>query len=106
MRLSLLAVGIPGVLSIDNGLGLTPPMGYNTWYDTTCSDLTDQNMVRLTADLLLIKGLAPLGYEYVNLDDCYIEPGAAGRVNGTLQPDAAHFGGVSHGSGMMDRWCG
>lgn len=80
--------------SLPNGLGRTPPMGWNSWYDLTCADVMDANMIKLTADLMIIKGLAAVGYHYVNLDGCYLTPGAGGRVNGTLQPDPQHFGGT------------
>jgi len=68
-------------------------MGYNTWYDMECTELMEHNMVRLTADLFVLNGLAALGYEFINLDDCYISH--VGRVNGTLHPDEARFGGVA-----------
>ena len=85
---------LTGCVALQNGVGLTPPMGYNSWYDLTCADVMDANEIRLTADLLLLHGLAAKGYRYVNLDGCFLAPGAAGRVNGTLQPDPQHFGGT------------
>ena len=94
MRSVVLLSALTSTAALDNGLSLTPPMGYNSWYDTTCADVMDANYFRLTADLLLIHGLDRLGYRYVNLDGCFLAPGPGGRVNGTLQPDPRHFGGT------------
>lgn len=68
-------------------------MGYNTWYDETCADAMNASSVNKTAGLMISSGLATLGYKYVNLDGCFLTPGAGGRVNGTLMPDEDHFGG-------------
>ncbi|KAI3902043.1 hypothetical protein MKW98_013717 [Papaver atlanticum] len=56
---------------LDNGLGSTPPMGWNSWNHFNCK--IDEIIVRQTADALVSTGLAKLGYEYVNLDDCWAE---------------------------------
>ena len=83
------------VFALDNGLGRTPPMGWNSWFALGCSSVMNATSIKAEADLLVSTGLAKLGYEYMNLDDCFIEPGAAGRNATThqLQPDAAKFGG-------------
>jgi len=74
--------------ALDNGLGRTPAMGYNTWYDVGCSRLMRESTIKLTADAFLDLGLDKLGYEYINLDDCW----SAGRTpNGVLYPDAVRF---------------
>ncbi|KAI3880476.1 hypothetical protein MKW92_006148 [Papaver armeniacum] len=56
---------------LDNGLGSTPPMGWNSWNHFNCK--IDEIIIRQTADALVSTGLAKLGYEYVNLDDCWAE---------------------------------
>ena len=33
----ILLVGVAGVVSLDNGLGLTPPMGWNSWNHYGCN---------------------------------------------------------------------
>jgi len=76
------------VQSLDNGLGRTPAMGYNTWYDVECSAWMNETTVRETADALISTGLAKLGYQYVNLDDCW----AKGRDEiGRIYPDPVTF---------------
>ncbi|KAK8797267.1 hypothetical protein WA158_004475 [Blastocystis sp. Blastoise] len=57
------------VLSFDNGLGLKPQMGFNTWNKFQC-DIHEQ-LARDTADVMIEKGLLKAGYEYLNLDDCW-----------------------------------
>eukprot|EP01087_Luapelamoeba_hula_P008664 TRINITY_DN2185_c1_g1_i1.p1 TRINITY_DN2185_c1_g1~~TRINITY_DN2185_c1_g1_i1.p1 ORF type:complete len:416 (-),score=62.34 TRINITY_DN2185_c1_g1_i1:51-1298(-) len=73
---------------LDNGLGLTPAMGYNTWYDVQCSDMMHEQTVRDTADAIVRRGMHKLGYTYVNLDDCW----AGGRdANGRVYADKKAF---------------
>lgn len=57
------------VHAYDNGLGRTPPMGWNTWNRFHCD--IDEGLVRETAKVIVDIGLDKLGYEYVNLDDCW-----------------------------------
>ncbi|XP_039159214.1 alpha-galactosidase-like [Eucalyptus grandis] len=56
---------------LKNGLGLTPQMGWNSWNHFHCD--INENMIKETADAMVSSGLAALGYEYVNLDDCWGE---------------------------------
>ncbi|SPE50685.1 GHF27 protein (modular protein) [Verrucomicrobia bacterium] len=51
-------------------LALTPPMGWNDWY-AHYDRITDA-MVRAAADALVRYGLADVGYQYVNIDDCWM----------------------------------
>lgn len=55
-----------------NGLGSTPPMGWNSWNHFGC-DGNGEVVIRETADALISTGLAAAGYRYVNLDDCWAE---------------------------------
>ncbi|XP_050234856.1 alpha-galactosidase 1-like isoform X1 [Mercurialis annua] len=54
-----------------NGLGITPPMGWNSWNHFSCH--IDENMIKETADAIVSTGLHKLGYTYVNIDDCWAE---------------------------------
>nr|AIL28756.1 alpha galactosidase isoform 2 [Cocos nucifera] len=56
---------------LENGLGRTPQMGWNSWNHFACN--IDEQMIKETADALVSTGLARLGYQYVNLDDCWAE---------------------------------
>ncbi|KAJ3682252.1 hypothetical protein LUZ60_014825 [Juncus effusus] len=56
---------------LENGLAGTPPMGWNSWNHFSCD--IDEDIIKETADALVSTGLAELGYEYVNIDDCWAE---------------------------------
>lgn len=58
-----------GSLALDNGLGRTPPMGWNPWNKYGC-EISEQ-IVKDTVESLISTGLAEAGYNYVNLDDCW-----------------------------------
>lgn len=55
--------------ALDNGLALTPAMGWNSWNKFACE--IDENLIKKTADALVDTGLRDLGYVYLNLDDCW-----------------------------------
>ncbi len=62
-------------LVVGDTLALTPPMGWNDWY-THYNRITDK-LMREAADTLVSSGMADVGYEYVNIDDCWmVRPGA------------------------------
>ena len=56
-------LAVSTVHCIDNGLGRTPQMGYNSWYDLTCSSAMNEDVLKATASAMKSKGLAALGYE-------------------------------------------
>jgi len=58
------------VVGVENGLGAVPPMGYNTWNDFRCDNITARNVMRV-ADAIVDTGLGAVGYSYINIDDCW-----------------------------------
>ena len=52
-----------------NGVGKTPPMGWNSWNHFGCN--INEDLIKQTADNLISLGLFDLGYRYINLDDCW-----------------------------------
>ncbi|MFJ1756321.1 glycoside hydrolase family 27 protein [Kitasatospora sp. NPDC088134] len=83
--------------ALDNGLAATPPMGWNDWNAFGCAGL-NEGLVERTADFLVSSGLRDAGYQYVNLDDCWMKPATGwndptnGRdAAGRLQPDPVKF---------------
>jgi alpha-galactosidase len=54
---------------VGNEIGLTPQMGWNSWY-TFYDHITDQD-VRRAADAMISSGMADYGYQYVSIDDCW-----------------------------------
>ncbi|MEY9904667.1 alpha-galactosidase [Catenulispora sp. MAP12-49] len=77
----------PPAAALSNGLALTPPMGWNDWNAFGC-DVSAQ-LVEQTADKLLASGLAADGYQYVNIDDCWMAPSRDSA--GNLVPDPVKF---------------
>ncbi|MFI7343537.1 NPCBM/NEW2 domain-containing protein [Streptomyces sp. NPDC050085] len=75
--------------ALDDGLALTPPMGFNNWNSTHCRADFNESMVKGIADLFVAKGLKDAGYQYVNLDDCWALP--TRDANGKLVPDPVRF---------------
>lgn len=70
--ISLLATSVAlfnQAAALDNGLGLVPQMGWNTWNKFACD--IDEQLIYATVDQIKALGLADLGYNYVNLDDCW-----------------------------------
>lgn len=51
-------------------LALTPPMGWNHWY--AHYDRVTDKMMREAADVMISSGMADVGYNYVNIDDCWM----------------------------------
>jgi alpha-galactosidase len=52
-------------------LALTPPMGWNSWY--IHYDRVSEAIMRQAADQMIDTGMADYGYQYVNIDDCWMK---------------------------------
>ncbi|CAA3005340.1 alpha-galactosidase 3-like [Olea europaea subsp. europaea] len=76
-----------GILQIGNGLAKTPQMGWNSWNFFACN--ISEKIFKETADALISTGLAKLGYDYVNIDDCWSE--LVRDSEGQLVPDSGMF---------------
>ena len=62
----------PFTLKVGPEIGLTPPMGWNSW---NCWGLSvSQEKVMSSAAAILNKGLADYGYHYINIDDAWQAP--------------------------------
>ncbi|MGV9253083.1 NPCBM/NEW2 domain-containing protein [Streptomyces sp. NPDC003697] len=83
------SAGSTAAPSLDDGLALTPPMGFNNWNSTHCRAEFDEDMVKAIADIFVDKHLRDAGYQYVNLDDCWALPQRDG--DGKLVPDPVRF---------------
>ncbi|KAL8282824.1 hypothetical protein RB600_006006 [Gaeumannomyces tritici] len=55
---------------LENGLGRKPALGWNSWNVAQCNSATAKYALD-TANLFVSLGLKDLGYEYVNIDDCW-----------------------------------
>ncbi|KAN0029525.1 hypothetical protein ACTA71_007654 [Dictyostelium dimigraforme] len=75
---------------LSNGLALTPPMGFNYWnFDECKTKLINETMMMNTAYAMSTNGMSKVGYEYVNLDDCWMAK--TRDENGNLRPDPIRF---------------
>ncbi|OHB73571.1 MAG: hypothetical protein A2V70_20635 [Planctomycetes bacterium RBG_13_63_9] len=61
----------PLKLVVGDTLALTPPMGWNSWY-IHYQRVTEKHM-REAADAMVSSGMAEFGYQYVNIDDCWMK---------------------------------
>lgn len=83
--------------SLDNGLALTPPMGWMSWQryrcTTDCNLFPDEcisdKLIRNIATAMADEGYLAAGYEYIVIDDCWLEKER--NASGYLQPDRKRF---------------
>jgi len=71
----------------NNGLAQTPPMGWNSWNKFGCD--INAELIKSMADAMVSSGLKDAGYEYINIDDCWM---ASSRdAQGKLKSDPTRF---------------
>ncbi len=68
-------------------LGLTPPLGWNSW--NTFTYAINEDLIKETADAMVSSGLKDAGYEYVVIDDCWSL--RERDKDGNLVPDPEKF---------------
>lgn len=59
----------PSDKKYDNGVALTPPMGWSSW--NTFRNRISAQLILETAQAMRENGLLEAGYEFINLDDCW-----------------------------------
>jgi alpha-galactosidase len=66
--------------ALNDGLSKAPALGWNTWNKFGCG--INETLVRDVADAMISQGLAAKGYNYINLDDCWMskQRDGAGRL--------------------------
>jgi alpha-galactosidase len=70
----------------ENGLALTPPMGWNSWNKFACD--VNENLIKGMADAMVGSGMKEAGYEYVVIDDCWQ---VSRDASGNIVADAQRF---------------
>jgi len=70
----------------DNGLALTPPMGWNSWNRFQCN--VNEELIRGMADAMVSSGMKDAGYQYVVIDDCWQ---SSRDHNGNIVADPKRF---------------
>jgi alpha-galactosidase len=80
--------------AFDNGAGKTPPLGWNSWVtcgEATCGhDICNEAEVKSVAQSMQANGMQTLGWNYINLDDCWAAT-MRDPVNQTLTWDTNRF---------------
>jgi len=81
-------------------LSLTPQMGFNDWY-AYLGNVSDAKM-RQAADVLVSSGMADAGYQFVNIDDCWMGArDGAGKITGNERfPDMKGLADYIHAKGL------
>lgn len=82
-----LGVHIKTTEKYDNGVALTPPMGWSSW-NSFRTEITEEKILQI-ADAMKKSGLLDAGYKFVNLDDCWHS--SIRDKDGKLQGDLATF---------------
>ncbi len=73
----------------DEILAPTPPMGWNSW-NAFEKDI-DENKIKTIADIMISSGMRDAGYEYLVLDDAWMD--STRNDKGQLMADTAKFPG-------------
>ncbi|MDP2335807.1 MAG: alpha-galactosidase [Bacteroidota bacterium] len=76
-------------------LSLTPPMGWNSWYVHYVR--IDDSLMRAAAEAMITSGMADVGYQYVNIDECW---SVAGKAH-PLMTDSSRIGTVRSSDGNI-----
>ena len=91
-----------GVQALQNGMGLTPAMGWSSWNTFRCE--INEKLIHQVARAVVHTGLRDAGYQYINLDDCWQKSRGA---DGHIIPDPEKFpsgmkalGNFLHGLGL------
>ncbi|NLX79361.1 MAG: alpha-galactosidase [Clostridiales bacterium] len=71
----------------ENGVALTPPMGWSSW--NLFRHRINEDLIYEIAEAMAKSGLKDAGYTYVNIDDCW--QSSSRDKNGRLQADLATF---------------
>jgi alpha-galactosidase len=89
--------------ALENGVGRTPPMGWNSWNTFGCN--INETLIHQVVDAMAGNGMRDAGYQYVVIDDCWFNPNR--DANGNLQGDPNRFpsgmkalGDYIHGKGL------
>lgn len=75
---------------LDNGLALTPPLGWDTWCaQGRCGrDWCSSEELTSATDAVVDNGMKDAGYQYVIISDCWAD---SRDSNGTLVADKSRF---------------
>jgi alpha-galactosidase len=86
LLLCAVALCSPQAKAWDNGLALTPPMGWNSWNKFACN--VSEDLLKSMADAMVSSGMKDAGYQYVVIDDCWQ---VSRDANGNIVAEARRF---------------
>lgn len=81
----MFVVNYTRVFTLENGLALTPFMGWNSWNHWRCA--MNESVIRPTAGAVKSSGMAAVGYQYVSLDECRVLPKCDGKNRPVADPN-------------------
>ena len=70
----------------ENGLALTPPLGWNSWNKFGCN--INEGIIRQAAEAMVSSGMKDAGYRYIVIDDCWH---GTRDAHGDIQADPQQF---------------
>lgn len=73
--------------ALNNSLARTPQMGFNDWNAYGCN--VSESLIKATALAMHNNGMQAAGYQYVNIDDCWMS--SSRNAAGQLVPDPNKF---------------
>lgn len=76
-------------LVVGDTLALTPPTGWNHWGGHASNIRAD--IIRAATDLMVNRGLADVGFQYVGIDDCWMRMSPAEHHRITSLPDEKYL---------------
>lgn len=80
-------INVNGADRFNNGVALTPPMGWASW--NLFRHNINEDIIKEIAAAIKAAHLDELGYQYVNVDDCWMS--SVRDENGRLQGDLSTF---------------
>eukprot|EP00069_Balaena_mysticetus_P016759 bmy_10085T0 len=97
--LALFLWGLPVARALDNGLAMTPTMGWLHWERFMCNvncqeepdSCVSEKLFLQIAEIMASDGWKDVGYEYLCIDDCWMAPERDSE--GRLQADPKRFPG-------------
>lgn len=83
--------------ALDNGMALTPPMGWMSWQRFKCAvdckkhpnHCISENLIKRTVKTMVSEGYVEAGYDHVAIDDCWMEK--TRDEEGNIRPDPLRF---------------
>jgi len=87
MAIFAFGLNVHNAYAINNGLAVTPPMGWNDWNKYGCS--ISDSLIRQQANAMVSSGMKAAGYQYINIDDCWLSKSR--NSSGNVVPDPSKF---------------